>query len=102
MKSGLSLIALALAFTAPAALHAQDKPAWLEAVPFRMTKGAYQFRPELQAFLAEATPEEIDRFYRRTQILPLALRDELVKDGRVILADLDLRQKVQALRDGRL
>lgn len=27
MKSGLSLIALALAFTAPAALHAQDKPA---------------------------------------------------------------------------
>ncbi len=82
--------------------HAQDKPAWLEAVPFRMTKGAYQFRPELQAFLAEATPEEIDRFYRRTQILPLALRDELVKDGRVILADLDLRQKVQALRDGRL
>ena len=25
MKSGLSLIALALTFTAPAALHAQDK-----------------------------------------------------------------------------
>jgi hypothetical protein len=82
--------------------HAQDKPAWLAAVPFRMTKGAYQFRPELQAFLAESDPEEIDRFYRRTQILSVDLRDELVKAGRVILADLGLRQKVQALRDGRL
>jgi len=82
--------------------HAQDKPAWLAAVPFRMTRGAYQFRPELQAFLAESDPEEIDRFYRRTQILSVDLRDELVKAGRVILADLGLRQKVQALRDGRL
>ncbi|MBL9073818.1 glycosyltransferase family 2 protein [Tabrizicola sp.] len=82
--------------------HAQDKPAWLAAVPFRMTKGAYQFRPELQAFLAEATPEEVDRFYRRTQILPVDLRDELAKVGRVVLADLHLRQKVEALRDGQL
>ncbi len=80
--------------------HAQDKATWLTAVPFRMTKGAYQFRPELQAFLAEATPEEIDKFYRRTQILPLDLRDQLVKDGRVIIADLGLRQKVKALHDG--
>lgn len=82
--------------------HAQDKAAWLAAVPFRISKGAYQFRPELQAFLAEATPEEIDKFYRRTQILPLDLRDELVRDGRVILADLGLRQKVQALCAGGL
>jgi Glycosyl transferase family 2 len=82
--------------------HAQDKAAWLAAVPFRMTKGAYQFRPELQAYLAEASPDEIDKFYRRTQILPTYLRDELVQDGRVIIADLGLRQKVQALRDGQL
>lgn len=82
--------------------HAQDKAAWAAAVPFRMTKGAYQFRPELQAFLAEATPEEIDKFYRRTQILSVDVRDELVAVGRVILADLGLRQKVKDLRDGRL
>ncbi len=82
--------------------HAQDKAAWLAAVPFRMTKGAYQFRPPLQEFLAEASPDEIDKFYRRTQILPLDLRDELVREGRVIIADLGLRQKVQALRDGAL
>ena len=82
--------------------HAQDKAAWLAAIPFRMTKGAYQFRPEFQAFLAEATPEEIDHFYRRTQILATDLRDELVKEGRVIIADLDLHSKVKALRDGLL
>lgn len=80
--------------------HAQDRADWLARLAFRMTKGAYQFRPELQAFLAESPPEEIDRFYRRTQILPTDLRDELAAVGRVVLADLGLRQKVQALRDG--
>ena len=82
--------------------HSQDKAAWLAALPFRMTKGAYQFRPELQAFLAEASPEETDKFYRRTQILSVDLREELVKVGRVIIADLALRQKVAALQEGRL
>jgi hypothetical protein len=82
--------------------HAQDKTAWLAALPFRMTRGAYQFRPELQAFLAEASSEEIDKFYRRTQILSVDQRDELAAVGRVILADLGLRQKVQTLRDGTL
>lgn len=82
--------------------HAQDRADWLSRLEFRMTKGAYQFRPELQAFLADSSPEEIDKFYRRTQILPLDLRDELVRDGRVVIADLGLRRKVQALRDGML
>jgi hypothetical protein len=82
--------------------HAQDKTAWLAALPFRMTRGAYHFRPELQAFLAEASSEEIDKFYRRTQILSVDQRDELAAVGRVILADLGLRQKVQTLRDGTL
>lgn len=82
--------------------HAQDRADWQSRLMFRMTKGAYQFRPELQAFLAESPPEEIDRFYRRTQILPTDLRDELVAVGRVVIADLGLRAKVQALRDGAL
>jgi hypothetical protein len=82
--------------------HSQDRADWLARIPFRMTKGAYQFRPELQAFLAEATPEEVDQFYRRTQIMSVDLRDELAKVGRVIIADLGLRAKVQALREGAL
>jgi len=82
--------------------HSQDRAAWEAALPFRMTRGAYQFRPELQAFLAEATAEQIDKFYRRTQMMSVDLRDELAKVGRVIIADLGLRAKVEALRDGRL
>lgn len=80
--------------------HSQDRTDWLSRLPFRLTRGAYQFRPELQAFLVEASPEEIDKFYRRTQIMSVDMRDELVKVGRVIIADLGLRAKVQALRDG--
>ncbi|MBY0351221.1 glycosyltransferase family 2 protein [Tabrizicola sp.] len=82
--------------------HSQDRAAWEAALPFRMTRGAYQFRPELQAFLAEATPEAIDKFYRRTQMMSVDLRDELVQVGRVIIADLGLRAKVRALTEGGL
>jgi hypothetical protein len=79
--------------------HAQDRQAWLAALPFRLTKGAYQFRPDLQAFLTKATPEEIDAFYLRTQVLPMDLARELEKDGRVLITDLRLREKVAKLKD---
>lgn len=82
--------------------HAQDRKAWLEVLPFRLTKGAYQFRPELQEFLNAATPEEIDKFYRRTQILSLETAAELAAVGRVLIVDLGLRQKVNALLAGDL
>jgi hypothetical protein len=80
--------------------HAQDRKAWLEVLPFRLTKGAYQFRPELQEFLNAATPEEIDKFYRRTQILSLDVAAELAAVGRVLIVDLGLRRKVAALLAG--
>jgi hypothetical protein len=80
--------------------HAQDQAAWLDALPFRLTKGAYQFRPDLKRFLQDATPKEIEKFYLRTQVLSVDLADELQKLGRVVVADLGLRAKVQALRDG--
>jgi hypothetical protein len=35
-------------------------------------------------------------------MMSVDLRDALATVGRVIIADLDLRAKVQALRDGRL
>ncbi|WP_103259051.1 glycosyltransferase family 2 protein [Tabrizicola aquatica] len=80
--------------------HAQDRAAWLSALPFRLTRGAYQFRPPLQQFLAGATPEEVDAFYLRTQILPMDVARELQALGRVVVADLQLRQKVQAMMEG--
>lgn len=80
--------------------HAQDRESWRAALPFRLTRGAYQYRPELQAFLLAATPQEIDRFYQRTQLLPPDLADKLCKLGRVRIADLALREKVRDLMAG--
>lgn len=82
--------------------HAQDRAAWLAALPFRLTKGAYQFRPELQAFLSKASPAEIADFYLRTQVLSVGLAEDLLRQGRVVIADLHLRDKVDALRKGQL
>jgi hypothetical protein len=82
--------------------HAQDRKAWLAALSFRLTKGAYQFRPELQKFLAAASPAEIDDFYLRTQVLPMDLSEELQRKGRVLIVDLHLRDKVRALQEGHL
>ncbi len=80
--------------------HAQDRQAWQAALPFRLTRGAYQYRPDLQSFLTTATPQQIEAFYLKTQVpkpQPLA---KLEAAGRAIIADLGLRQKMQALRDG--
>lgn len=78
--------------------HAQDRKAWLAALPFRLTRGAYQFREELQAYLSQASPEQIDQFYLRTQILPMDLAKDLEEVGRVLIVDLRLREKVATLK----
>ena len=80
--------------------HAQDRQAWRSALPFRLTRGAYMYRPGLQAFLQGATPEEIDTFYLQTQVLSPESLAALQAVGRVIVADLGLREKVAALRAG--
>jgi Glycosyl transferase family 2 len=80
--------------------HAQDWPAWRTALPFRLTRGAYQYRPGLQSFLQGASDDEIERFYRQTQMMSAERVASLATEGRVIVADLGLRRKVQALRDG--
>jgi hypothetical protein len=82
--------------------HAQDRQAWLDAVPFRITRGAYQFKPPLQAHLAAATTEEIDAFYQRTQMMTPKVTAALQAEGRVVIIDLGLRAKVLALQEGRL
>lgn len=77
--------------------HAQDRVAWLAALPFRLTRGAYQYHPELQALLATAGPEEIAFFYDRTQCLTADTTALLRDEGRLITADLSLRALVSAL-----
>jgi Glycosyl transferase family 2 len=82
--------------------HAQDRQAWLEALPFRLTLGAYQFNKELQAFLQSASAAEIDRFYLKTQMLSAESLTALQEVGRVVTADLHLRRKVERLLAGAL
>lgn len=74
--------------------HAQDRAAWSAALPFRLTRGAYQYHPELQAFLASARPDEVAAFYAETQMLAPQKRALLRSEGRLIEVRLALRDKV--------
>lgn len=80
--------------------HAQDRQAWREALPFRLIRGAYMYRPHLQAFLQGASPADIEIFYRQTQTARPETVVALRAVGRMIVADLDLRRKVQLLQEG--
>jgi Glycosyl transferase family 2 len=82
--------------------HAQDRQAWLDAVPFRITRGAYQYKALLQAYLAGASTEEITAFYRRTQTMPPEIAATMLEVGRAVTADLGLGAKVAAFKDGTL
>lgn len=68
--------------------HAQDRAAWSSALEFRLTRGAYQYQPALQAFLQAASPAEIDHFYDETQTLTPHKKEVLLAAGRLIEADL--------------
>lgn len=82
--------------------HAQDMTAWLAAVPFRITRGAYQYNPPLQAFLAAASNEDRVAFYLATQTMDAEIADIFKEVGIAVEADLGLRAKVAALRNGTL
>lgn len=74
--------------------HAQNRAAWERALPFRLTRGAYQYHAALTAHLAAAGHEEIDYFYTRTQTLTPEITAMLRSEGRLIEAELGLRAKV--------
>lgn len=76
--------------------HAQDRAAWEKALPFRLSRGAYQYHPDLQALLSAAGPEETAYFYQRTQTLTPDAAAMLRSEGRLIEADLTLRARVAA------
>lgn len=82
--------------------HAQDRKAWLAALPFRLTRGAYQYHPALQSHLAGAADDVVQRLYDGTQILTAETIALLQSAGPLITADLGLRAKVAALQKGTL
>lgn len=74
--------------------HAQNRADWLAALPFRLTRGAYQYHPDLQSFLAAATPQQVAAFYDETQTLTPAKTEMLRSESRLINASLALRRSI--------
>ncbi|WP_157971129.1 glycosyltransferase family 2 protein [Pseudogemmobacter bohemicus] len=82
--------------------HAEARQDWLAALPFRLTRGAYQYRPGMQAWLAAASPGQIADFYRVTQMLHPETADLLRGAGRLVEAQLDLRRRIAGLSESGL
>lgn len=74
--------------------HAQDRAAWLARLPFRLSKGAYQYRPRMQAFLQGASPQQIADFYDLIQVARPELLHALQEHGLLREVQLDLARKV--------
>lgn len=74
--------------------HAQDRAAWLSRLPFRLERGAYQYRPEMQAWLREQSPEGVANFYDQVQRARPALVAALEVEGFSRCEDLQLRARV--------
>ena len=68
--------------------HTQDQAAWRAALEYRLTRGAYQYRPDLQSYLAAADADELGHFYRETQVLTREKQAMLRGAGRLVEADL--------------
>jgi hypothetical protein len=77
--------------------HAQDRAAWIAALPHRVTNGAYRFNEPLAEFLDAATTAEIDAFYAAAQTAKPELIAALKAEGLLAEADLALMQKVEEL-----
>ncbi|MCF2871798.1 glycosyltransferase family 2 protein [Octadecabacter sp. G9-8] len=77
--------------------HAQDKAAWLDALPHRTINGAYRFNEPLAEFLASASQQEVETFYNATQVARPELVDALSDNGLLVEAKLGLRDKIDAL-----
>lgn len=76
--------------------HAQNPKAWLGRLGFRLAKGAYQYRPDMQAWLQRASGPDIETFYHQIQTLTPELRDSLYAKGLLRIQRLALRDKVRA------
>lgn len=78
--------------------HAQDPAQWRRQLPFRLARGAYVLKPELQAFLQSASPADIDAFYTRVQTATPAALALLRAEGLLREETLTLRAKLARLR----
>lgn len=76
--------------------HAQDPVQWKSRLPYRLAKGAYQYRPEMQRWLTAASPTQVDDFYESIQCARPDLLRVLRGHGLLREIDLRLRDRVAA------
>jgi len=76
--------------------HAQDRAAWLARLPFRLSKGAYQYRPEMRSWMLDAEPAAIEAFYAAIQLARPDLVAALAAHGLLREAELNLCARVAA------
>ncbi|MDO9524315.1 MAG: glycosyltransferase family 2 protein [Gemmobacter sp.] len=74
--------------------HAEDPTRWLANLRFRLSKGAYQFLPDMQAHLLAADDQEIAAFYDAVQLATPRTLTTLQDMGLLRTADLGLRAKI--------
>jgi hypothetical protein len=74
--------------------HAEDREAWLAALPYRLSKGAYRKRLPLVQLLGKGSPSEVQEFYQQTQMLNSDKLAILRGEGRLVEADLHLKRAV--------
>jgi len=77
--------------------HAEDPAHWKERLQFRLTRGAYQFNPDLQAWLLAADDAGVDALYAAVQTVCPDTLNALRGEGILLEATLGLRAKVAML-----
>ncbi len=78
--------------------HANDAARWKARLAFRLTRGAYQYNPPLQAWLQTADDAAIDRFWRDTHESTPALLHKLRAENALLTADLHLHDRIARMR----
>lgn len=74
--------------------HAQDAAAWKTRLPFRLARGAYQYRPAMRDWLQAASPAEVETFYDCIQTARPELLSALAAGNLLLQADLHLRRRI--------
>ncbi len=74
--------------------HAEDPATWQARLDFRLSLGAYQYNPALQAHLLAADAAEVAAFHARVQSPDAAIRARLAGLGLLRSETLKLREKI--------
>jgi len=77
--------------------HAENPARWQDRLQFRLSRGAYQYNPALQAHLLAASADDIAAFYARVQTPDAAALADLAKRNLLHTANLDLRAQTVRL-----